>query len=201
MNAPSARGTSPSVSTLIARPSAQAPEMCVIALAGPWAMQMRPHVTLITAMAAPETSAPASAAATHPALAASRMTTLPAAPIAAAATVGFTYQTEDPRRFAPATSARNTTALAASMTMNDIWAMSLIEAESRSSPAASTKYSESPNMARSIHVQKKLAPTIASQEDDPLNALKFMSPFLRERITELRHHSMTSPIRTNPDCA
>ena len=48
-------------------------------------------------------------------------------------------------------------------------------------------------MARSIHDQKKLAPTMASQEDDPLRALKFIAPFLKTRYT-------VKPIIARPAC-
>ena len=177
---PSAKGTSPSVRTLTTSPSAQAPEMCVIAFAGPCATQTRPHDTLKTAMAQPEANAPATVGTVAPRLEATKTATLPAKPSAAAVAVSFTLHTDEPPLRARAAHAANTATLAASMTMNVVWASS--SAGPRlPSEGASAKYRESPNMARSIHDQKKLAPTMASHEEEPFKALKFIAPFLETR--------------------
>ena len=99
---------------------------------------------------------------------------------AAAVAVSFTLHTDEPPLRARAAHAANTATLAASMTMNEVWASS--SAGPRlPSEGASAKYRESPNMARSIHDQKKLAPTMASHEEEPLKALKFIAPFLETR--------------------
>ncbi len=190
MKVPSAMGTKPSVRMLIASPNAQAPAMWVMALAGPWAMQMRPHEMLSTAIDEPVTKAPAIASAVIWALAARRMDAVEIAPATAATKVVLTLHIDEVCRLAATASARNTMALAVSMTMNDSWANS--GACARSSPfrSASTKYRESPNIARSIQVQKKLAPTIASQEEEPLRALKFITPFPQRRSIEPQHHIM-----------